>query len=83
MVQYLCQLSGVDLNARDPEGNTALHLAAFFLHYECVMHLGQARADMQARNREFQKPIVMTEDATMIRLLSSLEKNAQVGTADQ
>ena len=78
VVLFLLQQPKIDVNVRDKDGNTAIHLAAYYLQYECVMHLGQARADLQARNREFQKPIVMTEDATMIRLLSSLEKNAQV-----
>ena len=92
VVLYLLQQPKIDIDARDPEGNTPLHLAAFFLQYETVMHLATHGADVTgvrtcpsfdvthvcaARNRFREKPIIVTEDTTMIRLLSSLEKHAQ------
>jgi hypothetical protein len=40
------------------------------------MHLATHGADFSAKNRFDAKPIIMTEDATMIRLVQALEKKA-------
>lgn len=77
IVLLLARQPGCDVNAQDVEGNTPLHLAAFFEHYECVMHLVTNGADIAAKNKNLEKPIVLTEDATMIRLLTALEKKAR------
>ena len=83
VVVFLLQQPGINANAADEDGNTPLHLAAFFQHYEVVMHLVTHGASCLARNRLGEKPIVVTEDETMIHLLSSLEKKtlAPVGAA--
>ncbi len=75
---YLLQQPGLNINAVDNDGNTALHLAAFFLQYEAAMHLAQNGANLETRNRFREKPIVISEDTTMIRLLSAFEKHAQI-----
>lgn len=74
VVVYLLAQPSTDPNVADEEGNTPLHLAAFFQHYEVVMHLASGGADLSVRNRLQEKPIVITEDETMIRLLSALDK---------
>ena len=102
VIAYLCDQPSVDKNARDWEGNTPLHCAAFWLQYkvkkglarwDCstshrlwflvftwlqeVMYLATHGADIHARNRLQEKPIVLTEDATMIKLLEALQKKQQ------
>jgi ankyrin repeat protein len=61
--------NGADIHAVDDEGNTPLHMAAFFLQYRAAELLGKRGANIDARNRFDQAPIVLSEDATMIRLL--------------
>eukprot|EP00055_Hartaetosiga_balthica_P002327 m.3588 g.3588 ORF g.3588 m.3588 type:complete len:359 (+) comp2093_c0_seq1:106-1182(+) len=63
---------GIDL--KDNEGNSPLHLAAFFNEYNCVMMLCLVGANTNACNMYYQKPIVMTEDPLMIKLLRSFDK---------
>jgi hypothetical protein len=75
VVTFLAQQSGIDLNAQDSAGNTPLHLASFFLQYETAMALLQAGARIDVRNKCAQKPIVITEDTTMIRLLEVFQKH--------
>ncbi len=82
VVSFLVQQPSIDINIKDPNGNTALHLAAFFLHYETAMALLNAGASLDARNKCLQKPIVITEDTTMIRLLNAFEKHLQVQKAE-
>lgn len=43
--------AGVDVNARDAEGNTPLHLAAVYASPECVELLLKKGADVNARNK--------------------------------
>eukprot|EP00050_Salpingoeca_kvevrii_P005829 m.285872 g.285872 ORF g.285872 m.285872 type:complete len:431 (+) comp11468_c0_seq1:1-1293(+) len=75
VVELLVKQPGIDINARDANGNTPLHLASFFQQYECAMLLAMLPGiEMEARNDLDQKPIVLSEDATMIRLLSALHK---------
>lgn len=85
VVAFLVRQPGVQVNARDPEGNTPLHLACFWQQYDAVMHLASNGADFSAKNRHDTKPIIMTEDATMIRLVQALEKKVQQdkGPADK
>jgi ankyrin repeat protein len=52
IVQKLIQ-SGVDLNATDDYGNTALH----FARYDCMMELLKAKADPNIVNRWGQTPL--------------------------
>jgi len=74
VVQFLLDQPSINPNVKDVHGNTALHTSVFFCHYECTMYLVAKGADMKATNGLRQKPIVMSEDATMIRLLTALEK---------
>jgi protein phosphatase 1 regulatory subunit 16A len=82
VLSFLLQLPNIQLNVKDSNGNTPLHLAAFFMQYEAAMQLALAGADLQCRNRLQQKPIVVSEDATMIRLLSAFEKHVTLTKAD-
>lgn len=77
-LKKLCKTPGIDVETKDPEGNTPLHLASFFQQYEAAMVLVGAGASMDARNSHNERPIVLTEDTTMIRLLTALEKKAKV-----
>lgn len=52
---------GVDLEARTPEGNTALHLAADQGHAGATMALVEAGANIQARNDAQETPIVLAD----------------------
>eukprot|EP00040_Diaphanoeca_grandis_P005922 m.35124 g.35124 ORF g.35124 m.35124 type:complete len:357 (+) comp17087_c0_seq1:238-1308(+) len=74
VVQLLLDQDTINPNVKDENGNTPLHTAVFFCQYECTMYLVAKGADMKATNHLRQKPIVMSEDATMIRLLTALEK---------
>lgn len=81
VVVFLLAQPGINPNAQDAEGNTPLHLAAFFQHYEIVMHLVINGASCLMCNRLKEKPIILTEDETMIHLLASLEKKTAGGAA--
>ncbi len=65
---------GIAVNAADHEGNTPLHLASFYNEYEIAMLLCTHGANVHARNALAQRPIIMSEDETMLRLLSMLDK---------
>lgn len=77
VVQFLLEQPTINPNVRDDDGNTPLHHAVFFCQYECVMYLVAKGADLSIRNNANQKPIVMSEDQTMIRLITALEKKTQ------
>eukprot|EP00039_Didymoeca_costata_P018659 m.334435 g.334435 ORF g.334435 m.334435 type:complete len:366 (+) comp17354_c0_seq1:197-1294(+) len=81
VLQYLLEQPSINPNIGDDEGNTPLHLAVFFQQYECVMYLVAKGADLKTRNHLDQKPIILAEDQTMIRLLTALEK--KTGGADK
>jgi ankyrin repeat protein len=53
-VKYLVEELGADVNARDHEGNTALHNAAARGDVEMILYLVAKGADVQAVNREGQ-----------------------------
>jgi uncharacterized protein len=53
-VKYLVEELGADVNARDHEGNTALHNAAAHGHVEMILYLVSKGADVKAVNREGQ-----------------------------
>jgi ankyrin repeat protein len=53
-VKYLVDELGADVNARDHEGNTALHNAAAHGHVEMILYLVSKGADVKAVNREGQ-----------------------------
>jgi len=72
--QYIMEQKGVNPSIGDEAGNTPLHLAVFFMQYETVMLLVAKGADLRATNNLRQKPIILAEDDTMIRLLTALEK---------
>ena len=50
-VRYLVEEIGVDVNARDHEGNTALHHAAARGDNEMILYLVSKGADVKAVNR--------------------------------
>lgn len=81
MVQLLLEQPGTNPNLQDIDGNSPLHLAVFFQQYECVMYLVAKGADLKLRNKLNQKPIVLSEDQTMIRLLTALEKKTEQARA--
>jgi len=76
-LQTILDKPGVNPNVADAEGNTPMHLASFFSQYEAVMHLAAKGASFDALNHLKQKPIILSEDETMIRLITALEKKAQ------
>ena len=53
-VKYLVEEVGADVNARDHEGNTALHNAAARGDVEMILYLVSKGADVKAVNREGQ-----------------------------
>jgi uncharacterized protein len=53
-VKYLVEELGADVNARDHDGNTALHNAAAHGHVEMILYLVSKGADVKAVNREGQ-----------------------------
>jgi ankyrin repeat protein len=53
-VKYLVEEMGADVNARDHEGNTALHNAAARGDIEMILYLVSRGADVKAVNREGQ-----------------------------
>jgi ankyrin repeat protein len=53
-VKYLLEELGADVNARDHEGNTALHHAASRGDVEMILYLVSKGADVKAVNREGQ-----------------------------
>jgi ankyrin repeat protein len=53
-VRYLVEELGVDVNAKDHEGNTALHNAAATGNVELILYLVSKGADVKAINREGQ-----------------------------
>ena len=70
--------AGADLNLQDRDGETGLHLAAFFQNYKIVEMLGRAAADPEIKNRHKEAPIILTEDATMIRLIKAMTENTKL-----
>jgi ankyrin repeat protein len=58
-VRYLVEELGVDVNARDHEGNTAVHHAASRGDLEMIQYLVTKGADVKAVNREGQTTVDM------------------------
>jgi len=58
-VQYLVERCGADVNARDHEGNTAVHHAASRGDTEMIRYLVSKGADVKAVNREGQTTVDM------------------------
>ena len=79
VVQYLLEQPSINPNISDQDGNTPLHHAVFFCQYECVMYLVAKGADLATKNNSRMKPIVMSEDQTMIRLITALVSALQYG----
>lgn len=52
-----CLEADVNVNSREPQGSTVLHVAAFFGHQEIVELLIEQKADMSALNRSQQTPL--------------------------
>ncbi len=44
--------SGADVNLRDVEGSTALHKAALAGHYDIILRLIQAKAEVRGEERK-------------------------------
>ncbi|MFN8059726.1 MAG: ankyrin repeat domain-containing protein [Vicinamibacterales bacterium] len=62
-VQYLVDVLGADVNARDHEGNTAIHHAASRGDTEMIKYLVSKGADVMAVNREGQTTVDMANGA--------------------
>ena len=58
-VKYLVEELGADVNARDHEGNTAIHHAASRGDIEMIQYLVSKGADVKAVNREGQTTVDM------------------------
>ena len=69
---------GINVNLPDADGNTPLHLASFFNEYEIALMLCTKGADITIRNNLDQRPIILSEDDTMIKLLSLMDKKMTV-----
>eukprot|EP00051_Salpingoeca_urceolata_P003403 m.57452 g.57452 ORF g.57452 m.57452 type:complete len:637 (+) comp12744_c0_seq1:356-2266(+) len=82
VVTFLLAQKSINLSIKDKEGNTPLHLASFFTQYEIALQLVTKGADLTARNYLNQKPIVMSEDQTMLRLLSTLEQKQRLSAGE-
>lgn len=74
VMEYLLT-HGANVNVRDGDGNTALHLAAFFEQYHAVELLGKFNVDVDAANRHRESASIVTEDPTMLRLLKALRSH--------
>lgn len=70
--------AGASVSAQDEDGDTPIHVAAFFEQYKIVEILGAAGAKVSAMNRFLSTPMVMTDDATMIRLLKAVASNQKI-----
>jgi ankyrin repeat protein len=79
-VKYLVEELHADINARDHEGNTALHHAAARGDVEMILYLVSKGADVKAVNREGQTTVDMANGPVQrtqpfpetIKLLESL-----------
>lgn len=69
------------LDVRDEDGNTPLHLAVFFLQHKAVEALGRAGASADIKNRHLETPVILTEDAIMIRMLKSMTTHQKIEAA--
>mmetsp|Transcript_21620 Transcript_21620/g.71579 ORF Transcript_21620/g.71579 Transcript_21620/m.71579 type:complete len:88 (+) Transcript_21620:482-745(+) len=54
---------GVDVNARDKEGNTALHLAMYEQQEESCVSLIRAGASTTIKNNEGETPLALAPDS--------------------
>ena len=56
-IRALMSLEGFDIHSRDPEGNTALHIAAYDSHPDVVRFLVAAGLDVNAENQFGDTPL--------------------------
>ena len=71
---------GVDLEARDPKGRTALHVAAFASHDDVIQALAEAGADLNALERRAYDIVTIAAVANDLDLLDlSLSLGASAG----
>ncbi|MGC9105409.1 MAG: ankyrin repeat domain-containing protein [Thermoprotei archaeon] len=56
-VKYLVEIHQCDVNIRDKDGNTPLHLAAWYGYLDIVKFLVEHGADVNARNAEGNTPL--------------------------
>lgn len=70
MIKFLVDHKA-DVNVRDIDGNTPLHLASFFLQHHAVELLGKSGGDIDAKNRYLETPNILTEDPMMLRILKA------------
>lgn len=61
LVTALVRKGGVDLNARDEDGKTALHLAAQYSHREVVLELINSKADVNAESPDGRSALDLAE----------------------
>jgi protein phosphatase 1 regulatory subunit 16A len=83
VLTLLLETPKINPNVADENGDTALHVAVQQNQYDCVLKLWACGANPEAKNNLKQKPIIVSEDQTMIRLIQALEKKAgAAGTGD-
>jgi len=80
VLNLLLEQPSINPNIQDEDGNTPLHLAVAQNQYDCVLSLWAKGSDPSATNNLQQKPIIVSEDQTMIRLITALEKKAGSGS---
>lgn len=77
VLNLLLEQPSINPNIQDKDGNTPLHLAVAHNQYDCVLSLWAQGSDPSATNNLKQTPIIVSEDETMIRLITALEKRAE------
>ena len=80
VLNLLLEQPSINPNIQDEDGNTPLHLSVAQNQYDCVLSLWAKGSDPTACNNLKQKPIIVSEDQTMIRLITALEKKAGSGS---
>jgi hypothetical protein len=76
--------SGADLNARDPFGRTALHIASFARQREVIRLLGQAGADLHLLENDRYDAVTIAavaDDEATLRVLLALGASARLTTS--
>lgn len=70
--------SGIDVNTRDAEGNTSLHIAALYGNIEMMKWLMEHKANINAKNNLGRSPYVMWFRFTMLPLPEKMQRLREV-----